>query len=57
MEIKRNPAATPLKGQPTRITPQQLDDLTLRWLRPLTSVTYLSKLLRILRLAALMQLE
>lgn len=33
MEIKRNPAATPLKGQPTRITPQQLDDLTLRWLR------------------------
>ena len=33
METKRNPAATPLKGQPTRITPQQLDDLTLRWLR------------------------
>lgn len=33
MEIKRNPAAAPLKGQPTRIAPQQLDDLTLRWLR------------------------
>ena len=33
MEIKRNPAATPFKGQPARIAPQPLDDLTLRWLR------------------------
>ena len=31
--------------------------LPLRWLRLLTSVTYLSKLLGILRLAALMPLE
>lgn len=33
MEIKRNPAAAPLKGQPARIAPQQLDDLTIHWLR------------------------
>ena len=33
MEIKRNPAAAPLKGQPAQIAPQPLDDLTIHWLR------------------------
>ena len=33
MEIKRNPAAAPLKGRPAPTAPQPLDDLAIQWLR------------------------